>query len=109
MRRQLHKECSRALQYYSLIMQEGCDLLGETREGLIPEDQREEILRHRKQELLAYAAYIRAQKRLWSLLTDSDPRLIRLPDVLPGDETSSERSSREHPKPTSEPGCNRTR
>lgn len=66
-------------------MQEGCELLGEAQEGLIPEDQREEILRHRKQELLAYAAYTRAQKRLWSLLTDSDPRLIRLPDVLPAE------------------------
>jgi hypothetical protein len=53
MRRQLHKECSRALQYYGLIMQEGCDLLGETQEGLIPEAQREKIFAHRKQELLA--------------------------------------------------------
>jgi len=95
-RRQLQKECSRALQYYGLIMQEGCDLLGETQEGLIPEDQRERIFAHRKQELLAYAAYTRAQKRLWSLLTDSDPRLIRLPDVLPADEWSS----REHAKKT---------
>jgi hypothetical protein len=84
MRRQLQKECSRALQYYFLNMQEGCELLSEVKEeGLIPDNQREKILAHRKQELLAYATYTRAQKRLWALLTDSDPRLIRLPDVLP--------------------------
>jgi hypothetical protein len=84
--KQLQKECSRALQYYARIMQEGCDLLGEVTEGLIPEEKREKIFAHRKQELLAYAAYIRSQTRLWSLLTDSDPRLIRLPDTLPAQE-----------------------
>jgi hypothetical protein len=84
-RRQLQKECSRALQNYARIMQEGCDLLGEVKEGVIPDDQREKIFAHRKQELLAYAAYIRVQRRLWTLLSDSDPRLTRLPDTLPAE------------------------
>jgi hypothetical protein len=82
-RRQLQKECSRALGYYARILQEGCELLGEVKEGLIPDDQREKIFAHRKQELIAYAAYTRAQRRLWTLLSDSDPRLTRLPDVPP--------------------------
>jgi hypothetical protein len=68
-------------------MQEGCDLLGEVKEGLIPDDQRQKIFSNRKQELLAYAAYTRAQTLLWTLLSHSDPRLARLPDVLPADES----------------------
>jgi hypothetical protein len=66
-------------------MREGCDLLGESKEGLIPEDQRKKIFAHRKRELLAYTAYTRTQTRLWSLLTDSDPRLIPLSDVPPAE------------------------
>jgi hypothetical protein len=84
LRKQLQKECLRALQYYVLSMQESCELLCEVHEnGLIPDDEREKILAHRKQELFAYAAYAQAQKRLWTLLTEFDPRLVRLPDVLP--------------------------
>ena len=84
-RRQLQKECSKALENYVRIMREGCDLLDEFKEGLIPEDQREKVFAHRKQEVLAYTAYTRTQTRLWSLLTDSDPRLIPLSDVPPAE------------------------
>jgi hypothetical protein len=66
-------------------MQEGCDLLGEVKQGLIPDDQRQKIFSNRKQELLAYAAYTRAQTLLWTLLSHSDPRLTLLPYVLPAD------------------------
>jgi len=84
LRKQLQKKCLRTLQYYVLSMQESCELLSELHEnGLIPDDERERILAHRKQELFAYAAYAQAQKRLWTLLTELDPRLVRLPDVLP--------------------------
>jgi len=75
-------------------MQEGCDLLSDVQEGLIPEDQQKKIFAQRKQELLAYAAYVRAQRRLWSLLTDSDPRLVRIPDALPVERTSREQRGR---------------
>jgi hypothetical protein len=85
-RKQLQKECSRAIGYYTRIMQEECGLLGEVKDALIPDDQREKIFAHREQELLAYAAYTRAQRRLWTVLSDSDPRLTRLPDTLPGEE-----------------------
>src|SRR5438105_687107 len=83
-RRQLQRECSRALQYYVRIMQEGCDLLGELKQGLIPDYQRQKIFSNRKQEMLAFAAYTRAQTLLWTLL--SDPRLTRLADTLPAEE-----------------------
>ena len=72
-RRQLQKECSKALENYVRIMREGCDLLGAFKEGLIPEDQREKVFAHRKQEVLAYTAYTRTQTRLWSLLNRFRP------------------------------------
>jgi hypothetical protein len=86
---QLQKECARALQNYVRTIEEGCKLLIQVKEGLLPNDQREKIFAHRKQELLAYAAYTRAHRRVWAFLTDSDPRLTRLPDVLPGEENST--------------------
>jgi hypothetical protein len=81
-RRQLQKECSRALRTYIQVIQEGCDLLGQIKEGLIPEDKREVIFSHRKQELWAYAAYTRARRRLWRFLSDSEPPLARM-DATP--------------------------
>jgi len=76
-------------------MHEGCALLGEVKEGLIPDDQREKIFTHRKQELLAYAAYTSTQRRLWTVLIDSDPRLASLADTLQPKRSSRERSSRD--------------
>jgi hypothetical protein len=76
--RQLQKECSRALRYYVRVIQEGCDLLSGVKEGFITEHNREEIFSHRKEELLAYAAYTRARKRLWSFLSYSDPPMARM-------------------------------
>ena len=77
------------------IMQEGIDLLGEVQEGLIPEEQRKKIFAQRKEELLAYAAYVRAQRRLWSLLADSDRDSSAYPTPFRSKETSREHSSRE--------------
>ena len=74
-REQLQKECSRALQCYIRIIKEGCDLLGQVKEGAIPENKRDKIFSHRKQELLAYAAYTRAQRRLWNFLSNSERQL----------------------------------
>jgi hypothetical protein len=73
-RRQLQKECSRALRCYVRLLEEGCYLLAQIKEGLITENKRDKIFSHRKQELSAYAAYTKARRRLWSLLTDSEPR-----------------------------------
>jgi hypothetical protein len=73
-RRHLQDECSRTLQCYVRLLQEGCYLLGQIKEGLITENERDKIFSHRKQELSAYAAYTKARRRLWSLLTDSEPR-----------------------------------
>ena len=72
-RRQLQKECSRALRSYVRLLQEGCELLGQVKEGLITESKRDKIFSHRKEELLAHAAYTKARRRLWSFLADSDP------------------------------------
>jgi hypothetical protein len=80
-RRQLQKECSRALRHYVRVILEGCDLLGEVKEGLIPGDKRSKIFAHRKEELWAYATYTRARRRLWAVLSDSDPRLERVKDT----------------------------
>jgi hypothetical protein len=97
-RRQLQKECSTALQHYIQILSDGCDLLGEVKEGLITENKREQILSHRKQQLLAHDAYEKAQRRLWRLLSDSDPRLDNLTDTPQPKRNSRERSSREPQK-----------
>jgi hypothetical protein len=92
MRRQLQKECSRALGTYIQVIQEGCDLLGQIKEGLIPEDKREVIFSHRKQELWAYAAYTRARRRLWRFLSDSEPPLARMDGTPQRKGPSSKRS-----------------
>jgi hypothetical protein len=55
-------------------LEEGCYLLGQIKEGLITENKRDKIFSHRKQELFAYAAYTKARRRLWTLLSDSEPR-----------------------------------
>jgi hypothetical protein len=73
-RTQLQNECSRAMRDYVRLIQEGCQLLGEVKEGLIPEIGRDKIFAHRKQEVLAHAAYTRARKQLWSFLNDSTLR-----------------------------------
>jgi hypothetical protein len=77
-RKQLQNECSRALHNYVRVIVEGCELLGEVKEGLISDDKRDKIFSHRKQELWAYASCTRARRRLWRFLSDSDPRLARL-------------------------------
>jgi hypothetical protein len=94
-RRQLQKECSRALQAYIQIIQEGCDLLGQIKERLIPEDKREAIFSHRKQELWAYAAYTGARRRLWRFLSDSEPTLARMDDTHQRKRFSNKRSGPE--------------
>ncbi len=73
-RTQLLEECSRAMRNYVRVVQEGCELLGEVKEGLIPKNTRDKIFSHRRQELLAHAGYTRARKRLWSFLSYSEPR-----------------------------------
>jgi hypothetical protein len=70
-RNQLQKECSRALQAYVRLLKHGCDLLGQVKEGLIADNERDEIFWHRKQEVCAHIAYTKARKRLWSFLTDT--------------------------------------
>jgi len=69
---QLQTECSRALQRYVRLLQEGCGLLGQVKEGLIAESKRDEIFSHRKREVCAHVAYTKARKRLWSFLCDSE-------------------------------------
>jgi hypothetical protein len=71
---QLQEECSRALGYYVRLLEQGCDLLGQVKEGPIADNQRDEIFLHRKQETCAHIAYTKARKRLWSFLTNSDSR-----------------------------------
>jgi hypothetical protein len=73
-RRQLQLECSKTLRCYVRRLQDGCDLLGQVKEGVITQSKRHVIFAHRKRELLAQAAYTKARKRLWSFLTDSEPR-----------------------------------
>jgi hypothetical protein len=73
-RTQLQKECSRAMRNYVRLVAEGCELLGEVRQGVIPEKNRNRIFSHRKDELLAHAAYTRARKQLWTFLNNSIPR-----------------------------------
>ena len=73
-RTQLQKECSRAMQNYVRLVEEGCELLSEVKEGVIPEKKRDKIFSNRKQELLAHAAYTRARKQLWSFLNGSTLR-----------------------------------
>jgi hypothetical protein len=70
-RRQLQLECSKTLRCYVRRLQDGCDLLGQVKQGLITERKRHKIFSHRKRELLAHAAYTQARRRLWSFLTDS--------------------------------------
>jgi hypothetical protein len=71
-RSELQKDCLRTLQCYVRILQQGCDLLCQVKEGFISEDQRDEIFSHRKQEVCAHCAYTNARKRLWSFLTASE-------------------------------------
>jgi hypothetical protein len=61
-----------ALQYYVHLINEGCELLAQIREGPISENKQNEIFSHRGKELLAYAVYTRAQRRLWKFLNDSE-------------------------------------
>jgi hypothetical protein len=80
-RKQLQRECSRALQAYVQLLEKGCDALDRIEAGAILKDQRHEILSQRKKERLAYAAYTNAQRRLLRFLTDSEPR-VTLSTVL---------------------------
>jgi hypothetical protein len=59
---------------YVRLVEEGCELLGEVKQGVIPERKRDKIFLHRQEELLAHAAYTRARKQLWSFLNNSTPR-----------------------------------
>jgi hypothetical protein len=72
-RAQLLRECANATRKYVRLIEEGCDLLGEIRGGLISEDKRKRILANRKEIAMAHIAYTRARKRLWRFLADSDP------------------------------------
>ncbi|MFL6353770.1 MAG: hypothetical protein ACJ74Z_18240 [Bryobacteraceae bacterium] len=92
-RRQLQIECSRASRRFVQIVQKGCDLLGELKEGVIPEAARDKIFSNRKQEGLAYATYTRAQRRLWRFLTDSEPE-DRVDDIPPRKKPSNKRHNR---------------
>jgi hypothetical protein len=74
-RMQLQMECSRAMQRYVQLVQKGCDVLGQLKDGVMLEDARDKIFSNRKQEALAYAAYTQAQRRLLRFLSDSDPQL----------------------------------
>jgi hypothetical protein len=71
---------------YVRLVEQGCDLLTEIQDETIQEDKREKIFSQREQELLAYAAYTSARERLWTVLSDSDPRLPRV-DVNMGRKT----------------------
>jgi hypothetical protein len=71
-RMQLQKECSNALRHYIQTLSEGCDLLGEIKEGMITKEKREKIFSHRHEELLARAAYDRTQRQLWRFLSETD-------------------------------------
>jgi hypothetical protein len=59
-RYQLQNECSRAFECYVRLLEQGCDLLGQVKERLVAENKRDEIFRHRKQEVYAHIAYTRA-------------------------------------------------
>jgi hypothetical protein len=72
-RRQLQKECSRALEDYTRIMHEGCAFLGEIQEGSITEKQKENLFSNRKRQLLARDMYDGAQRRLWRFLSQAAP------------------------------------
>jgi hypothetical protein len=91
-RKQLQIECARAMQRYLQLVQKGGDLLGELEDGAIPEYSRDKIFANRRQEALAYAAYTRAQRRLWQFLSDSEPE-VRVHETPRRKKPSNKRSS----------------
>jgi hypothetical protein len=87
-RRQLEKECSRALERYVGTLEKSCDLLGEAEQSMITEHQRDKTLSPCKDEVSAYVAFTTARRRLWGFLRDSEPQvaprrpLWRVHDIL---------------------------
>jgi hypothetical protein len=79
-RAHLLKECAKATRDYVRLVEEGCDLLENIRGGLISENERNRILANREEMEVAHIAYIKARKRLWRFLADSDPS-SREPDL----------------------------
>ena len=71
-RAQLLKDCAKATRNYVRLVEEGCDLLEKIRGGLISENRRNRILANREEMGVAHIAYIKARKRLWRFLADSD-------------------------------------
>ncbi len=70
-RAQHQYKCSKALASYVQLIEEGCELLGKTKEIPVPEHERNEIFSHRRQELWAHSRYTKARKELWDFLVDS--------------------------------------
>jgi hypothetical protein len=91
-RRQLQKECSRALQYYMRALQQSCDLLAEIKGPVIAPATRNRIFSHHKEELSAYTAFTAARRRLWRFLSDLEPAPARMTDMPPRKRPSNKRS-----------------
>jgi hypothetical protein len=68
---QLQNECSTALRSYMEILQEGCVLLAKLNKAPIPENERNEIFSHRREELSAHTKYTKARTELWNFLRNS--------------------------------------
>jgi hypothetical protein len=64
----LQMKCSTALEAYIAITKQGCELLCRIKDVPIPENDRNEILAHRRRELHAHADYTKARSKLWEFL-----------------------------------------
>jgi hypothetical protein len=69
-REELHKECSRALEYYIRLVRQSCEVLGEIKEPVIAPATRDKIFSQRKEEVAAYGTFMAARRRLWRFLSD---------------------------------------
>jgi hypothetical protein len=70
-RTELQNRCEAALESYAEAMRDGCALLAKVKQLPIHEQERNDILSHRRLELSAQAQYAKARKALWDFLTDS--------------------------------------
>jgi len=64
----LQVKCSRALDTYMHVVKQGCELLMGIKDIPAPENERNEILSHRRRELQAHADYTKARSKLWEFL-----------------------------------------
>jgi hypothetical protein len=90
---ELHKECSRALEYYIRVVRQSCELLGEIKEPVLTNNMRDKIFSQRKEEVAAYTTFMVVRRRLWRFLSDGSTP-ARMIDTPPRKSRSNKRSTR---------------